>query len=256
MSAGQSATYSYTVTLDDGAALPNGTALLTDLDFGGLDGNPPSSHSEASTSVVANAPLSLTLTATPGDVAKSNDLVTFDLNACNNSPDQATGVKLLMFVPRGMAVSSIDDGGTTNVQGEITWSVDSINASECATVTAILRVNASGYIGDGTVIPASARLIIDGGETATASTAIRTCATTAGACTVKPPPPCGAPVSHACNRTASDALAILRAAVHITTCELCECDVDDTGTITATDALATLRFSVGQAVTLRCRACL
>jgi hypothetical protein len=41
MSAGQSATYSYTVTLDDGTALPNGTALLTDLDFGALDGNPP-----------------------------------------------------------------------------------------------------------------------------------------------------------------------------------------------------------------------
>jgi hypothetical protein len=189
-------------------------------------------------------------------VAKPTDLVTYELEACNNSPDQATGVSLLMFVPRGTAVSALNDGGTTNAAGEIVWSVDAINASECATVSAVLRVNQSGYVGDGTVIPASARMIVDGGETATASTAIRTCATTAAACTVKPPPPCGAPQSHACNRTASDALAILRAAVHITTCELCECDVDDTGTITATDALATLRFSVGQAVTLRCRACL
>jgi hypothetical protein len=55
--------------------------------------------------------------------------------------------------------------------------------------------------------------------------------------------------------TASDALFILRAAIALETCELCICDVDDSGGTSATDALATLRAAVGQSVSFTCPAC-
>jgi hypothetical protein len=55
--------------------------------------------------------------------------------------------------------------------------------------------------------------------------------------------------------TASDALAVLHAAVGLSVCDLCICDADGSGTVAATDALRVLRAAVGQAVTLDCPAC-
>jgi hypothetical protein len=55
--------------------------------------------------------------------------------------------------------------------------------------------------------------------------------------------------------TASDALAVLRAAVAATSCHLCVCDVDDSGATTAADALRVLRAAVAQPVELRCPTC-
>jgi hypothetical protein len=55
--------------------------------------------------------------------------------------------------------------------------------------------------------------------------------------------------------TASDALFILRTAVGSQTCELCLCDVDGGGTISAADALRALKKAVGQDVTLSCPVC-
>ena len=55
--------------------------------------------------------------------------------------------------------------------------------------------------------------------------------------------------------TASDALFVLRSAVHLASCDLCLCDVDDGGSITASDALRLLRKAVGQTVSLACPAC-
>ncbi len=55
--------------------------------------------------------------------------------------------------------------------------------------------------------------------------------------------------------TASDALFALNAAVGLLSCELCVCDVDDSGVITAGDALRILTAAVGGAVTLDCPAC-
>ncbi len=57
------------------------------------------------------------------------------------------------------------------------------------------------------------------------------------------------------NITATDALRTLRAAVGLTGCETCRCDVDLSTTITATDALAILRAAVGSPVELVCSAC-
>jgi hypothetical protein len=56
--------------------------------------------------------------------------------------------------------------------------------------------------------------------------------------------------------TASDALAVLLTAVGLDTCELCVCDLDQSGTVSATDALVTLQAAVGiPDVTLECPAC-
>jgi hypothetical protein len=55
--------------------------------------------------------------------------------------------------------------------------------------------------------------------------------------------------------TATDALFVLRAAVGIGTCELCICDINGSGSITATDALATLNRAVDQPVELLCPPC-
>jgi Tol biopolymer transport system component len=55
--------------------------------------------------------------------------------------------------------------------------------------------------------------------------------------------------------TASDALSTLRTAVGSGACEECVCDVDENGSVSASDALAVLRAAVGQSVDLGCAAC-
>lgn len=51
---------------------------------------------------------------------------------------------------------------------------------------------------------------------------------------------------------AGDALFVLKAAVQSSNCHVNVCDVNDSGTITATDALIILRRAVGQNVPLQC----
>ncbi len=66
---------------------------------------------------------------------------------------------------------------------------------------------------------------------------------------------CGAPASRFANGsvpTTTDALMILQGAVGLTTCPLCECDVDSDLATTATDALMVLSQAVGQSVALMC----
>ena len=52
--------------------------------------------------------------------------------------------------------------------------------------------------------------------------------------------------------TSSDALYVLQAAVGELTCQLCICDVNDSGNVSATDALLTLAASTGGPVPLTC----
>lgn len=63
---------------------------------------------------------------------------------------------------------------------------------------------------------------------------------------------CALPVSTGASPTATDALAILRAAVGARQCSLCVCDVNSSGAIVASDALLALRRSVGESVELVC----
>ena len=65
----------------------------------------------------------------------------------------------------------------------------------------------------------------------------------------------GAGVAQPRTISASDALIALSAAVGLSECPLCVCDVDDSGGTAATDALILLRYAVGQPVTLDCPAC-
>jgi len=55
--------------------------------------------------------------------------------------------------------------------------------------------------------------------------------------------------------TATDALATLRTAVGLQSCNLCLCDVNGSGTVSAGDALAILRLAVGQLFLVTCPAC-
>jgi hypothetical protein len=55
--------------------------------------------------------------------------------------------------------------------------------------------------------------------------------------------------------TASDALFILRASVSLEICPLCVCDVNNSGSVSATDALTALQFAVGLPVTIDCPVC-
>jgi hypothetical protein len=52
--------------------------------------------------------------------------------------------------------------------------------------------------------------------------------------------------------TSSDALYILKGCIGEERCPRCICDVNDSGGVTATDALLTLAASVGGPVTLTC----
>ena len=52
-----------------------------------------------------------------------------------------------------------------------------------------------------------------------------------------------------------DALIALRTAVGLGQCALCVCDVDESGAVGATDALAVLKAAVGSSVALDCTPC-
>ena len=66
---------------------------------------------------------------------------------------------------------------------------------------------------------------------------------------------CGNPIDPANDtRTVADGLKTLRVAVGVDTCDSCLCDVDDSGAVTATDALILLQFAVGLPLQLSCPA--
>jgi hypothetical protein len=65
---------------------------------------------------------------------------------------------------------------------------------------------------------------------------------------------CGQPLSAGNAPTASDALAILQAGIGTQDCRLCVCDVDNSGSIVATDSLLTLNLAVGQPIDRNCPA--
>lgn len=66
---------------------------------------------------------------------------------------------------------------------------------------------------------------------------------------------CSQPQSTGATPTAGDCVYVLKASVQLVACELCVCDVNDSVTITASDALQCLRKAVGLTVTLKCPLC-
>lgn len=86
-------------------------------------------------------------------------------------------------------------------------------------------------------------------STTTTTSTTSTTTTTLQAVCGKPTCMCPDPV------TATDCLYILQAAVKIVGCALCVCDVNSSGSTSASDALACLQHAVGQSVELACPAC-
>jgi hypothetical protein len=68
-------------------------------------------------------------------------------------------------------------------------------------------------------------------------------------------PQCGDPVSPHGRIGATDALLVLNAAVGVTECDGCICDVDSSASVVATDALLVLNRGVGLAVEISCPVC-
>ncbi len=66
---------------------------------------------------------------------------------------------------------------------------------------------------------------------------------------------CGQPATAGADPIATDALAVLRAAVKLEACGLCVCDVDGNERVVTTDALAVLQNAVGRPVDLTCDVC-
>ncbi len=66
---------------------------------------------------------------------------------------------------------------------------------------------------------------------------------------------CGQPITIGAKPKAVDALFVLRSTVALTSCFPCVCDVDNSGEITASDALAVLKVAVGAQVTFSCASC-
>lgn len=66
---------------------------------------------------------------------------------------------------------------------------------------------------------------------------------------------CGNPVGGTQPMTTRNALFVLRASVDLNPCNRCVCDVNNSGTITASDSLDVLQFAVGLDVPLDCPAC-
>jgi hypothetical protein len=68
-------------------------------------------------------------------------------------------------------------------------------------------------------------------------------------------PLCGDPTAAFQAINTTDALFVLRTAVGLFDCDLCVCDVNDSGSVTAPDALRVLQSAVGQPARLVCPDC-
>ncbi len=66
---------------------------------------------------------------------------------------------------------------------------------------------------------------------------------------------CAQPVSDGTKPTTTDCLFLLRSAVGLQACPLCQCDADGNGDTVASDALLCLKVSVGQDFPLDCPDC-
>jgi hypothetical protein len=160
----------------------------------------------------------------------------------------------------GKSIQNINHGMNGHSRNEIVFGVTFTDETK-----GIVKATISGLsCFDGTLPPSTSTTttMLPSSSTST-TTSISTSTTTT---TISTPTPCGDPVltisrSPAESRssvalvTASDALFILAAAIGAQSCELCVCDVDNSGNITATDALLVLRNAVGEDIPVTCPVC-
>lgn len=127
------------------------------------------------------------------------------------------------------------------------WSLDAydrtLNAWEIA--PGLCAFGGLGSCPDGKVDPGEQ---CDDGNTVSGDDCDANCQLEARAC----PGDCGDPALAFGKITAVDSLYILRTAVDLQKCPLCVCDLDNSGTILANDALADLRSAVGLPQVLSC----
>jgi uncharacterized delta-60 repeat protein len=172
--------------------------------------------------------------------------------------EQGNQFAVAQFLPEGFL-----DPRFANLTGKVTLRLgpDGDDVAQAVAFVADARLVLGGY----SVVAGVRQFALAALQTSAAGTVSTT--TTTSTTTTLPSFACGDPVNfsfHAreatgfaldADVTSSDALFILRTSVGSETCELCLCDVDDSGAIVASDALLTLKAAVGQQVTLACPAC-
>ena len=106
------------------------------------------------------------------------------------------------------------------------------------------------------------KIVALGGEPTTTSSTFPPTTVSTTTTTLAPVGACGDPVDPPtvigelpAVVNATDALFTLRTAVSLESCSLCVCDLDDSGSVTASDALALLLIAVGQPGSLDCPPC-
>jgi hypothetical protein len=132
----------------------------------------------------------------------------------------------------------------TNAQDKADDTACNVCNGSCKTGACVGAGSGGNVCGDGTV--GGTEECDDGDATFTPG---QSCSAT---CTLVP---CGKPTnSSGVPPKTSDALFALKAAVKSATCDLALCDVNNSGTITTSDALIILKKAVGQSITLNCPA--
>ena len=129
---------------------PNGSWSLyiiddTPLDSGAIS-NGWSLNLSTAALVPTSADLGVSMTASqPGVIATSN--VTFTITAANYGPAAASGVVVTNTMPAGAIFISagVSQGSTsTNGSGGLTWSIGALATNTTATLTLVVRLNATG----------------------------------------------------------------------------------------------------------------
>jgi cysteine-rich repeat protein len=161
----------------------------------------------------------------------------------------------LVFTPGvfSIEITRVSDGvvlenWTIEDTSYLTGSFGFYNSSQAQAVYADLTVEADPLCGNGTLNEGED---CDDGNTLGGDCCAFNCVAAA-----HPTARCSQPVTgDGIGPKASDCLYILRGAVGSVTCCNCPCDVDSSGTFTATDALLCLRRAVGGPVEVHCAEC-
>jgi hypothetical protein len=140
------------------AAAPDGTLLSAHLtvEATGLD----AFNLVKTTPVFGESQARLTFGTATNPVTPTGTF-TYDLDVGNTGSAALTGAALRAFIPAGLSVAAISDGGTQTAPGQIDWSVGTLAVG--ASVHRTLRVTAGGSVAAGGFLQARAVLTHVGG---------------------------------------------------------------------------------------------
>jgi len=153
----QQATITLVVRPTVGGTITN-TAVVTSDEF---DPNMANNRASQSTTVIGEADLSITKSASPSPVFVNN-LLTYTLTVSNSGPATATGVTVVDTLPQNVSLSSAGptQGSCSASAGTVTCNLGSVQPQATVTITIIVNVSPSAA---GTITN-TARVNASGGQ--------------------------------------------------------------------------------------------